>query len=494
MRLSLTKEFSQEYEAAQDARMRKRLEWFLAVSIALSLLEVTLTWFFVSLHAAGAFRLLELIGTLAGANANPNPLAEGGLGGVTLWSQGVISLLPFGAFVAAAIYIMPRRVTRASSLRIAYWVIVAPTLLSVIGALVAGLVAEHFGADQGAAAAYNSTLSLGGLFVVFVTHFFACVFLPWLPLESFKPMVPVMIANAVVAAVTLWGSWLEIGLVIALMPMLMVPGMALCWLKHSQFRKRFGNSMLRRSYGTMRSELSAARQIHDAMFPAPITDGPIRVEYRYEPMRQIGGDYVTVHRDPESGVVDLILLDVTGHGVTAALTVNRLHGEISRLIAQSGAAPSELLTGLNRYLHKTLATHSIYATAVCFRFDPQAQTLEYASAGHPPAFLAAEGAPSIEQLQSTTFLLGVVADEDFVPNPTTRPFKAGDRLVAYTDGATEALDTHGRQLRVSGLERLVRELSPGSANGLERLAKGVESHRDGPASDDTLLVEVRGEG
>ena len=64
-----------------------------------------------------------------------------------------------------------------------------------------------------------------------------------------------------------------------------------------------------------------------AQFPAEYDDGFVRFEYRYTPMRELGGDFVHLHV-AASGIVHVVLLDVTGHGLAAALTVNRLYGEL----------------------------------------------------------------------------------------------------------------------------------------------------------------------
>ena len=89
-------------------------------------------------------------------------------------------------------------------------------------------------------------------------------------------------------------------------------------------------------------------------------DGPVRLNYVYEPMRQIGGDLLFVHPPPDamrdgSGTFSAVILDVTGHGIAAALTVNRLVGELERLFSENAAAsPGDVLRGLNRYVTVTL--------------------------------------------------------------------------------------------------------------------------------------------
>ncbi len=262
-----------------------------------------------------------------------------------------------------------------------------------------------------------------------------------------------------------------------------------------------------------------------------MTTGPLRFTYRYEPMRQIGGDYLYARLCPSDsgpdagshagreggagdgtsnssggGALSVVVLDVTGHGIPAALTVNRLHGELERVFAETPTvSPGEVLRLLNRYVHLTLANHSVYVTALCLKFDCGTGQLSYASGGHPPAFLRAVDG-TIHQLQSTAFVLGACADADFNSDPVTMAFGPGDAVIAYTDGAIEARDKHGRMLGVQGFLKLVASL-PGNTGTVgvpsaapvmtvssrvwsEMLLNAVESHRDGPPADDTLVIEV----
>lgn len=332
------------------------------------------------------------------------------------------------------------------------------------------------------------------LLPVMIAHLFASLFLPWTARESLRPVVPLMVLSVVIAAV--FGvlaadrtAWMI--LVTALVaPLAAVPGLAVVWFRNSRFRKRFGERMLRTRYGELKRELVDARRIHEDLFPEVIEDGPVTLRYVYEPMRQIGGDLLFAHPAPD-GSLTVLLIDVTGHGVSAALAVNRLHGELSRELGeQPDAAPGDLLAGLNAYLHHTLAVHSVYATAIAARVDPSRDELVYASAGHPPAFLrTADG--RLDRLDSTTLLLGACRRQDFVTNERTLRMMAGDRLLLVTDGATEAVNPDGRMLRIDGMQRVAASVGPtADRHWASAAADAVDDWRAGPPRDDTLIVEV----
>ena len=330
-----------------------------------------------------------------------------------------------------------------------------------------------------------------------VTHILASLFIPWTARESYRPIWPLVICGAliiVIYGVLIRGAGLlPAGITIFLLPAVGLPGAAIAGWRHGRFRSRFSYRMLRGAYGDMKRELVDARRIHEALFPKPITTGPVRMAYAYEPMRQIGGDYIFARSVTIPGraapVFDAVLIDVTGHGISAALTVNRLHGEIQRELGEKpGLSPGELLTGLNAYLHHTLASHSVYATAICLRIDLEANTIEWASAGHPPAFLCtADG--KLERLDSTAFILGVTGAADYDADEQRTRFMPGDAIVVYTDGAIEARDRGGRHLRVDGIQRVLAGV-PAGTDRVGAIFEAVGRHRVGPSEDDTLIVEI----
>lgn len=332
---------------------------------------------------------------------------------------------------------------------------------------------------------------------ILATHFIASLFLPWTPRESLRPIIPLAIIGLAVTAFYSLDRPFFIPLVAVLMFLAATPGLLVSWLRTSRFRSKFHIKMVTRRYGEIRSELDAARQIHDAMFPAPVEDGPVRMRYAYEPMRQIGGDYLFAHRVPSTtgseGGLLVVLIDVTGHGITAALTVNRLQGEIERQVSLDPmASPGKVLSGLNDYLHHTLARHSVYATSLVMRFDPAKQAVTWASAGHPPAFLRAVDG-TVRHMESTTIVLGATKGEHFESVEESLPFGPGDTVLAYTDGVTEAKNEQGRMLRIEGLEKFLA--AHRNRTGIEEdtprlLLNYVNDFRVGPPQDDSLIVEI----
>ena len=535
MSSTFTSDFRQEFEQERERWLRKRLLWYLGLSIVISLIA-----------GAGA-----LVAVLTAEKMTP-----------ALRDSTVLSLVLTGlgltSYIWAARVAWRRLLTREQTVRMFSILFVLNGVLGLVAPVASFEIArltskdaavgvaapgvgtfsfntttetqpgeKHDPADPdeqatagGAPAAERDAVpetarrkSAGSRFVVFgalggmfISHLLACLFLPLTPRESFAPLAPLLALSVGLSAVY-WPGAGWFGLLVTLAALTGVPGAAVCYWRQGRFRERFHNKALRRRYGEMKQELTDARRIHEALFAKPVLEGAVRMDFRYEPMRQIGGDYLFARFSPSARgprpVLSVVLMDVTGHGIPAALTVNRLHGELERLYAERpDAGPGDILQSLNRYVHLTLASHSVYVTALCVRVDPNPGpdpsasgrvlpgAIDWASGGHPPAFLRGVDG-TIHMLDSTAFVLGACHGDDFQHGQRIEPFGPGDRLILYTDGAIEARNREGRMLRIEGFLRIVSGLKPAEGASLApEILRAVEHFRFGPPADDTLVVEI----
>jgi serine phosphatase RsbU (regulator of sigma subunit) len=458
-----TTEFRRAFAVETDKLLRKRLLWFVCIWGGLTALMNLPIWIAGIIRAFGGDGFLMV------------SLDEWGLREYTIYSSTQAALI--GAYISALFTVQRGRADDRAILWITQALVVLDGLNHV--AIRAG--------DIGL---------MSGLVFFGVTHFVASTLFPWSAGQAVRPAVIVLVVSAI-STLTIEGGTLAAHVIgIAFSPFVVAPGILFCWGRHSRRMERFRHSFVDQRYGVLRQELAYARAIHEALFPQPKTNGSVRLAYRYEPMRQIGGDYlhatVCPTDDGRDEKMSLVLMDVTGHGIPAALSVNRLHGEMELCFADDpDVAPGEVLRRLNRYVHLTLAKHSIFVTALCLRVDPLNGTVEHASAGHPPAFLrGCDG--TLRELESTAIVLGAIPDREFDPAPETTDFRPGDSVIAYTDGATEARAESGEMLRVAGLRRLLADPTPiEPGTWPERLLDVVWRHRGGlPPEDDTLIVEV----
>ena len=348
-----------------------------------------------------------------------------------------------------------------------------------------------------------------GVYVVLVTHLIACMFMPWTVRESLIPGAGalggfslVLLADAISGQVSSVFALATVATVASSL----VPGTLLCWWRYSRFRGEYRLRFESGRYRELRSELASARRIHESCLPAQRLTGPVRVSYAYRPMSDIGGDLL-VCRTVGSvvGAVEEVdapvlaaIIDVTGHGISAALTINRLLGELDRVIGgSSDPQPGAVLAALNTYTRLMLSHHGLYLSACVFRFDPRARTLRFASGGHPTAYrVSTTGGPaSGGDFESTATLLGVLPPEQYNPGEIETTLEPGEVIVACTDGATETRLEGGGLLRTAGLREIVRQITaigtiPPEAIP-ETVLKRLDAIRPGEVEDDTLIVAFR---
>ncbi len=482
---AFTTEFHAEFEAERARWLRKRTLWYLGVSLGLAGLSLIIG--IVALAVDAPRDKAVLIATLSG------------------------QLLAVAVYVWAFLFIRRRLMSRQQTVRFIYWLIVGVALYSIFLNPVIQLsfatsedlkaIGKAVGAGGDRLNARGMALLVGGTGVqtIFVSHFFAALFIPWTPRESIRPLIPLMsVVGAALVGLAIFGAGWPALLLLVLMPFVGVPGWLICVWRHGRFKDKFMTRAIRGRYNDMKRELVDARRIHEALFPKDNREGPVQFNYCYEPMRQIGGDFLFRRYGPSPHGADprlsVAIIDVTGHGIPAALTVNRLHGELERLFAEKpDTSPGELLDALNRYVHLTLSEHSVYVTALCMRIDPNLpveRALEFASGGHPPAFLRSVDG-KVQELSSTAFVLGAVPTEAFDSGQQSMRFGQGDSVIAYTDGAIETRDQQGRMLRIEGMLRLIASPSTwAQAQPCESILRHVDQHRFGPITDDTLIVEI----
>ena len=369
------------------------------------------------------------------------------------------------------------------------WTIHVTLALVVVSAVIA-IVRRGVGIDPGPGGHAMATM--------LIVHTAGAAMLPWTPRQALG-LAAVWVLLSSGSLILFEGSgptpiWAALFATLAVA----VPGTMIAFFRSSRLNDRFTVRVLEDRFRQVREELSAARRIHENAFPQPRFAGLLRFAYEYRPMSQIGGDYLFASvdrpRDPESPVT-LVLLDVTGHGIPAALTVNRLQGELARLIAENpDTGAGRLLENLNRYVYLTMGDQSVFVTAVALRSDPggggRTGSVEIANAGHPPVLLRrASGA--VDTIGATATVLGAQEPDDYHARPVSERFGPGDSVIAFTDGVSEARDPKGRMFGTEGVRDLVEA---GRADPARRwpeiIARAVEMHRPESPTDDTLIVEL----
>lgn len=229
-----------------------------------------------------------------------------------------------------------------------------------------------------------------------------------------------------------------------------------------------------------RQDLVAAARYVRSLLPDEIPEGgPVRADWEFLPSEQLGGDvfyylWIDEHR------FAVYLLDVAGHGTTAALlSVSLLDAVRSR--AHRGAAtltnPAALLGSLNR--DYPMAEHSNLFFSMWYGLvDLEKRQLTYSSAGHPPAILVPAGASEegdLEECATKGQLVGVFPNS--VYSNQRRILQPGDRLAIFSDGLYEAASHQGHRWRFS-------EFAP-------LLGQGMIDHPEHSAAQLTEMIRRR---
>ncbi|HUZ04353.1 MAG TPA: SpoIIE family protein phosphatase, partial [Acidobacteriaceae bacterium] len=176
-----------------------------------------------------------------------------------------------------------------------------------------------------------------------------------------------------------------------------------------------------------RLEMEQARQVQQVLIPEalPVIPG-LTLESEYRPTQRVGGDFFQILAHPTDGGVLIVLGDVTGHGLQAAMLVSLLVGAI-RNQTETNFDPLKMLQSLNRRL---LGRGNANATCLALRLAPDGHAT-LANAGHLPSYLNGK-----EMAMEGALPLGVIEGAEF----THMQFQLqpGDRLTLLTDGVIEA--------------------------------------------------------
>jgi phosphoserine phosphatase RsbU/P len=203
-----------------------------------------------------------------------------------------------------------------------------------------------------------------------------------------------------------------------------------------------------------RAEKEEARAIQQALFPKvqPQLKG-FSIDGRCIPAGAVGGDWydympLPAHRTDSQRLWALVLADVSGKGMAAALLMSATRG-IVRSLTETISSPAAVLTRLNRALIQDWPPEK-FVTMVLAVLDPANRTLTIANGGHPwPIFVTGR---KVEFLRSECGLPLGIAECEFDEHTIELP--VGSRIVFYSDGITDAQNAGAKDY---GLERLKRQ-------------------------------------
>ena len=249
---------------------------------------------------------------------------------------------------------------------------------------------------------------------------------------------------------------------------------------------RTANIQLRTRHKEFEDDLVLAARVQQDLEPRPIVWGRVRVDTFSQPARAVGGDFGMVCPFGDEHL-NLLLGDVSGHGISAALAASRIYTETSAHL-QTGAPLRDVLATLNRSVIRKFNSSSFFFTVAAVQLDPSGRHMVFAGAGHPPCMVIKPGADP-QLLEARSMMLGAlsnaVCDEPIIEVN----LDPGDRILLYTDGITEVFDEQGEMLGTEGLRNFVRESSLLPFDEmLPAILERIAAWRLGPFADDVTVV------
>ena len=249
----------------------------------------------------------------------------------------------------------------------------------------------------------------------------------------------------------------------------------------------------RRSFATeerllaIEAELQIARQIQASTLPQQLPKlADLDIAARYVPMTSVAGDFYDFLSDGPNRL-GVLIADVAGHGVGAALIASMVKVAFAAQF-EHVADPAKLLSEVNVALCGKFEEQ--YVTAAYVYIDCERNAVTYAGGGHPPLMIASRADGVVRRVEENGPILGMFAEAPY--SAVEIPFRPGDRLFLYTDGAFEAMNTSNEEYGKGRIEQFLKShltMSPDSLstaflNDLSRWS----GHLQGGQDDDITFV------
>jgi serine phosphatase RsbU (regulator of sigma subunit) len=242
------------------------------------------------------------------------------------------------------------------------------------------------------------------------------------------------------------------------------------------------------SYQEMiKKDLGLAEQVQRSLVPHPVSLPNIDVHVKYLPMIGVGGDFADVYYDGNENVY-ITLVDVTGHGITAALLVNRICSEIRKLVREH-LQPQTILFNVNNFIFQTFEGMAMFLTMFSGVINLRKGSFTYSGSAHPAVIHWKNRENRFQKLESQNVIIGYDQrhENNFVQDMVL--LGPEDKIVMYTDGIIEVEDAMGKQLGIDGFTNFFKSTIYLSAEEIiESILSGVYQFSPAALKDDVYLI------
>ena len=261
-------------------------------------------------------------------------------------------------------------------------------------------------------------------------------------------------------------------------------------LENSRLTEAFAKEAAQKE--RLNAELDIAREVQERLFPQelPKVKG---LEYygACRPALGVGGDYYDFLELPD-GKFGIAIGDVSGKGIGASLMMASLQASLRGQALHSGDDIAGLMTHVNTLVYEASTTNR-YATFFYAQFDPKTLHLSYVNAGHNLPFLLRPNGADLEviSLEVGGPVVGMLPSMIAKYEQGEIQLQAGDMLVGFTDGISEAMNPAEEEWGEDSLLEELKQLGElNSKDILERIVAGADKFADGAKQHDDMTMIV----
>lgn len=239
----------------------------------------------------------------------------------------------------------------------------------------------------------------------------------------------------------------------------------------------------------LQKEIEMAKLIHQSILPTSLPDiKQVRLAYKYVPMMGIGGDFISFRYNENINYLGMFICDVSGHGVSAAMTASMISMALDFFWDANIKNPSKTLYEMRNQLKGKMGGN--FFTAMICSIDLNNRMLTFSTAGHPPLIVIRNDG-AVEMITTK----GRLINDFFEPNLSekTITMQKGDRLILYTDGVTEAENARREMLGSDDIKfcdwiKEISSLSPSPGYLCELSFKRVSEYIKRDSLDDDFTI------
>jgi PAS domain S-box-containing protein len=259
-------------------------------------------------------------------------------------------------------------------------------------------------------------------------------------------------------------------------------------LKETKQRLLDANEKLELFHKNITYELEQANRVQQFILPAGFPENKwVKFDAKFMPMDQIGGDFYDI-TELDKGIYGLLIADVTGHGIPAAL-LTFMASFAFKNSALRISSPAKVVSITNNKLHNQMP-RGAFVTMFYAIYDADTMRLTFTQAGHPEGYIVRPATKEVIPLCSEGSLVGAFPAETVSFGEETVQLAVGDKLLLYTDAILESRNENEEMMDLEYFRNFLlknRDLS--ISDLLDEISTfGTEFSSDGRFDDDFILV------